>query len=213
MKRSLIPVLLALFVLSPAGGHAEERTSVKGAYLFINDLGRWAVAVMQSDSLSRADRDTLLGRLLLARMDFEDLAGESLGDHAKQTNGAEIAKFTELYAAHIIDKSLDQFADLPIEGFKAVKLLGERDGDVTVMTQIAKTGGDMMRVGWRVRARDDVFKIVDVLFKGVYSMRAHFRNQYEKKLAQGGVAGLIDRLEHQTDGSPTVAMVRQARGQ
>ncbi len=213
VKRCLIVLAVAFLLLRPlaAAAAANQPTSAQGAYLFINDLGRWAVAVMQSENLSQSDRNTLLGELLVQRMDFDSLARISLGSYARQATGKEFSEFSNFFAAHFIDQALMKFADLPIHGFAAVKLLRQVDGDVVVVTKILKSKGKPMIAGWRVRARDGAYRIVDVLVEGGNSMGLHFRNQYQPRLERQGVGGLIDRLRRLTNGSPTVALVTQAR--
>lgn len=213
IRRCLFVLALAFLVLRPVAASAETPTPAKGAYLFINDLGRWAVAVMQSENLSQSDRNTLLGQLLVQRMDFDGLAEFSLGTHARHANEQQFREFADYFAAHFIDQALIRFADLPIKGFSAVKLFRQNDGDVVVVTKIMKNEGQPIVAGWRVRARDGVYRIIDVLVEGGNSMGLHFRNQYVSRLEKEGIGGLIDRLRRLTNGSPTVALVHQARGQ
>ncbi len=210
MTRILFVLGLIFLALKPLAA-AEPPTPAKGAYLFINDLGRWAVAVMQSQDLTQSDRMTLLGQLLVQRIDFDVLARHSLGTHAAEASASEFRAFADYFAAHFIDQALRRFADLPIQGFAIQKLLRQNDGDVVVVTKIVKSEGHPMVTGWRVRAMDGAYRIVDILIEGGNSMRLHFRNQYEARLDRRGIDGLIGRLRGLTNGSPTVALVSRAR--
>ncbi|MFQ5955116.1 MAG: phospholipid-binding protein MlaC [Kiloniellales bacterium] len=211
MTRYFIALATAFLLLAPAAA-ANQQTSAKGAYVFVTDLGRWAVAVMQSDRLSQSGRHALLGKLLMQRMDFDTLARHSLGSFAGQASEQEFEEFTNYFAAHFIDLALDRFADMPIVGFAAVKLLRQGDGDVVVVTRIVKDERKPLVAGWRVRARDGEYRIVDVLVEGGNSLALHFRNQYEPELTKHGIRSLIGRLRRLTTGSPTVTLVHQSRG-
>ena len=123
----------------------------------------------------------------------------------------EFEEFASYFAAHFIDLALRRFADAPIVGFATVKLLRQSDGDVVVVTRIVKDAREPMVAGWRVRAKDGQYRIVDVLVEGGNSLALHFRNQYEAELTKHGIRSLIDRLRRLTAGSPTVALVHQAR--
>ncbi len=210
MTRYLIALVTAFLLLAPPAA-ANPQTPAKGAYLFVNDLGRWAVAVMQSDQLNDSGRHALLGKLLVQRLDFDSLARDSLGSYAKQASAQEFEEFAGYFAAHFIDLALSRFADVPIVGFATVKLLRQNDGDVVVVTRIVKDQRDPMVAGWRVRAKDGQYRIVDVLVEGGNSLALHFRNQYEAELTKHGIRSLTSRLRRLTAGSPTVALVHQAR--
>ena len=65
---------------------------------------------------------------------------------------------------------------------------------------MAPRGGQPIQVVWRVRAKDDRWRIIDASVEGV-SMVVTWRNEFAAVIAQDGLNGLIDRLERTAQAS------------
>lgn len=207
VKRCLLALALAAGVSAAAAASAEDDAVVTGARDFVTDIGDRTVAVLTATSISGEELKVSLGKLLIEGVDFELLGRFALGRQGRRAKGGLFDEYVQLFTAHIIDLAAERFAELGVQSYSITKARRMPDGDVIVSTDIHRTAGDPFEAGWRVRLRDERYRINDMLVEG-YSVGIHFRNSFER-LIDGGLDGIVRKLRSQTSGSAALTLAKQ----
>jgi phospholipid transport system substrate-binding protein len=98
------------------------------------------------------------------------------------------------YLSRFYGSRLVDYADEKVE-VKGARL--EKRGDVTVMTQIIGGDVDGIEMNYRVRNRNDNWKVIDVTIEGVSTV-SNFRAQFREIISQGGPEELLKTLRDKT---------------
>lgn len=207
MKRCLLALVLAAALTTPAGASAEEDSVVAGAREFVAGIGDRTIAVLTAPSISKDEIKIGLGELLLEGVNFELLGRFALGRRGRRASGSRFEEYVQLFAAHIIDMAAERFAELGVKSYSITKARKMPNGDVIVSTEIYRESGEPFEAGWRVRLRDDRYRINDMLVEG-YSVGIHFRNSFER-LIDGSLGGIVRKLRNKTAGSPALELAKQ----
>ncbi len=207
MKRCLLALVLAAALTAATGASAEEDSFVNGAREFVTDIGDRTIGVLTANSSSEEEIKIALGELLLEAVNFELLGRFALGRRGRRAKGSRFEEYVQLFAAHIIDMAAERWAELGVQSYGITKARKMPNGDVIISTEIYSESGDPFEAGWRVRLRDDRYRINDMLVEG-YSVGIHFRNSFER-LIDGGLDGIVRKLRSQTSGSPALTLAKQ----
>ncbi len=87
-------------------------------------------------------------------------------------------------------RSLRDYRDQKVEIGEARE---ERNGDVTVRTEIIGASAQPVQVAYRLRERDDRWFVIDVVIEGV-SLIQNFRTQTQEIISRDGADHLIEVL-------------------
>ena len=207
MKRCLLALVLAAALTAAAGASAEEDGVVAGAREFVAGIGDRTIEVLTAPSTTEDEIKIGLGELLLEGVNFELLGRFALGRRGRRAKGSRFEEYVQLFAAHIIDLAAERFAELGVQSYSITKARKMPNGDVIVSTEISRESGDPFEAGWRVRLRDDRYRINDMLVEG-YSVGIHFRNSFER-LNDGSLGGIVRKLRSKTSGSPALELAKQ----
>ena len=207
MKRCLLALVLAVALTATAGASAEEDSVIAGAREFVAGIGDRTIEVLTAPSITEDEIKIGLGELLLEGVNFELLGRFALGRRGRRAKGSRFEEYVQLFAAHIIDLAAERFAELGVQGYNITKARKMPNGDVIVSTEIYRESGEPFEAGWRVRLRDNRYRINDMLVEG-YSVGIHFRNSFER-LIDGGLDGIVRKLRSKTSGSAALRLAKQ----
>ena len=207
MKRCLLALVLAVALTATAGASAEEDSVIAGAREFVAGIGDRTIEVLTAPSITEDEIKIGLGELLLEGVNFELLGRFALGRRGRRAKGSRFEEYVQLFAAHIIDLAAERFAELGVQGYSITKARKMPNGDVIVSTEIYRESGEPFEAGWRVRLRDNRYRINDMLVEG-YSVGIHFRNSFER-LNDGSLGGIVRKLRSKTSGSPALELAKQ----
>ena len=185
----------------------EAARVVDGARDFVADIGDRTIAVLTNTSNSEEEIKIALGELFLEAVNFELLGRFALGRKGRRAKGRRFEEYVQLFAAHIIDVAAERFSEMQVQGYTITRARKMPNGDVIVNTEISRESGDPFEAGWRVRLRDDRYRINDLLVEG-YSVGIHFRNSFER-LIDGGLDGIVRKLRSKTSGSAALRLAKQ----
>ena len=73
----------------------------------------------------------------------------------------------------------------------------EPRGDVTLMTVIVGGAANGIDMNYRMRNRDDRWKVIDVVIEGI-SLVSNFRTQFKDIIGRDGPDGLLEKLRDKT---------------
>jgi len=188
--------VFSLFVLGspPSSASAQVKDS---AQTFVEGLADEAVQALTAEGVSREDRIIRFRELLNANFDVELIGKWVLGGrYWKKASDAEKKDYLSLFEDYIVVTYVERFDQYSGEKLNVIKSVADPGKDALVFSEINRpTGGEAIRVNWRVRAKSDVYKIIDVYVEGI-SMSQTQRKEFSSVLrSRGGtVTGLNDVL-------------------
>lgn len=174
--------------------HAETT-----AQTFIEGLSEEAVKALTADGVSREDRIVRFTELLNHNFDVETIGKWVLGRYWRTASDAEKAEYLKLFEQYVVITYVERFNQYSGEKLKVIKSVSEPGEDSLVYSEIQRpTGGEPIRVDWRVRAEADIYKIIDVYVEGI-SMSQTQRKEFSSVIRSNGgtVEGLLTALRTQ----------------
>ncbi len=197
-------VIVAGLTAAPVATDALA-VSPDAASAYVEAMAGRALAALQSED----ERMARFGRLMIESVDFETISKGALGRRGKRVPEDKLNELARLLAADIVNKASDRLRDAEVTGFTVGNARLMPDQDVMVKAVIEISGKDPIKTGWRVAARGDGLKIVDIKMQG-YSLRIHYMNMFKRKFGFGGLDGLIKGLRKRVAGTPGMAWVQEA---
>ena len=158
---SLFVFVMAIWV-SPVFANAAATEDAK-AQVFIEGLAEDAVQALTAEGISRADRIEKFRSLLKQNFDVPVIGKWVLGRYWRTASDEQKAEYLKLFEDYIVITYVERFDQYSGEQIKVVKTVSDPGKDALVYSEIQRpTGGDPIRVAWRVRSDADIYKIIDV---------------------------------------------------
>ena len=202
MTRSFVFATLFVLTFAVLGAPASAATSQtedvvhSSAQSFIEGLADQAVQALTAEGVSRADRQSRFRELLNANFDVNLIGKWVLGRYWRVATDEEKAEYLKLFEDYIVVTYVERFDQYKGERLNVIKSAAEAGKDALVYSNINRpTGGDPIRVDWRVRSHSDVYRIIDVYVEGI-SMSQTQRKEFASVIRSSGgkISGLIDVL-------------------
>ena len=184
-------VLLTLAYVSPAqAANAED---------FVRNIGVKAFGSLSEAGLSQDERTQRFRKLLNEAFDLPRIARFTLGRYWRTASDEQKAEFLTLFEKFVIQAYSTRFQDL---SGKKLNVLTAREisaSQALVLSEIQIPGKPSVKINWRIRSKDDVHKVVDVMVEGI-SMSVTQRDEFAAVIRQTGgqVRGLIKALRRKT---------------
>ena len=175
------------FALVATPSYAEDAKEV------VENTVAEVLAVLQRTNLPVVERRTEIENIAYARFDFDTMGKLVLARNWKKFDDAQRDSFIDEFKRH-----LSRSYSVRIERYEQeqVDITGERQekrGDVTVLTVIRGGQFEGAEVNYRMRNRDDAWRVIDVIIEGV-SLVSNFRSQFKDIVFKEGPDGLIAQL-------------------
>jgi phospholipid transport system substrate-binding protein len=137
---------------------------------------------------------TLVDELIFPHFDFVRISQWVLGKHWQKASPEQKARFIEEFRKLLIRTyalALLEYADRTI---KYLPVRAEPNSKtVTVKTEVEQAGGAPIPISYRLRMKDDGWKVYDVSVDGV-SLVSTYRSTFASEIRQGGLDALIKNL-------------------
>jgi len=191
--------LAALFVLalgiwvSPASAVADADSDAS-AQAFIESLAEQAVHSLTLKDVEYDERLARFRELFNANFDVPVIGKWVLGRYWRKASDVEKEEYLRLFEHYVAITYVQRFDQYSGESINVVKSVSEPGKDSLVFSEIHRpTGGEPIRVNWRVRSKSDIYKIIDVYVEGI-SMSQTQRKEFTSVIrTKGGkVEGLLD---------------------
>lgn len=138
---------------------------------------------------------SLVDDILVPHFDFDKITqvavGKSWGQATPQQQQTLIREFREIlirtYAKSLLNYSGQDIRYLPEKP-------GRQPSTVTVSTEVREAGAQAVPVDYRLYQKGGAWKVYDVIIDRV-SLVANYRSSFAAQIRQGGIDGLIRRLE------------------
>ncbi len=160
------------------------------------------IAVLAQQDLASEEKRRRVEEIVYAHVDFETLSRLVLARNWSRFSPAQQKEFVAEFKRHLsltYGNRLDSYKN------ERVVVVGSREesqGDWTVKTKIVRGGGDDILVDYRLRSRDDQWRIIDMIIEGI-SLVANFRSQFQEIMTSGGPERVLSLLrEKNAAGQP-----------
>lgn len=192
MAAAFLMLILAAYAASPA--QADGRATA--AELFIDDLARNGVAMLDARAYTDAEREFEFRRLIRERFALETIGQFVAGRHWRSMSDGQRAEFQELFSEWLLTsygRRLGGYSGQTMKIIDSVEL-DNRARDIVVRTHVTHPDGQLpVAAAWRIRGFGGELKIIDVIIEGV-SMAAAQRAEYDAMIRKVGVEGLLNNL-------------------
>ncbi len=186
-------LVLASWLATPLGeAHALEARQV------VQQATDEILAVLRNHELTDSAKRTRIEEIAYANFDFERMAKLALARSYKKLDETQRLEFQQEFRRHLAltyGRSIETYSDEDIE-------IGSprthKNGDETVAGKVVGGKNDGATLAWRMRRRDETWKVIDVVIEGV-SMIANFRAQVQDIVKRKGPAALIEQLREKNN--------------
>lgn len=136
----------------------------------------------------------LVGEILVPHFDFEGITQSAVGRYWGEATLAQrktlTVAFQELlvrtYAKALLRYTGQEIRFLPVRP-------GSDADSVTVSSQVIQAGAPPLAIDYKLHLKSGAWKINDVAVDGV-SLMTNYRSDFAAKIRQGGIDGLVQRL-------------------
>jgi phospholipid transport system substrate-binding protein len=137
----------------------------------------------------------LVDDIILPNLDFVAMSKLALGKNWNQATPQQQTQFTNAFKTMLIrtySKSLTEYAGQKIE---FLPYRPPVDGKMTteVGSRIVPTNGPAIPIDYRLRLKDDAWKVYDITIDGI-SLVTNYRNSFAGDIRAVGMDGLIEKL-------------------
>jgi phospholipid transport system substrate-binding protein len=156
-----------------------------------------AVLKEKGDQL-KEDPDLVYGLVheyILPHLDEVTIAKLALGKNWRIATREQKLEFINEFRDLLIrtyGKSLSEFSDQQINYFPVRMEKGE--DKVVVKSEVIQPGGPPIPVAYRMRIKDDAWKVYDLSIDGV-SLVTSYRGTFDQEVRKGGIEGLLKYLK------------------
>lgn len=166
---------------------------------FVKNMGDKAFASLSEEGLSPEQRTERFRGLLNEAFDLPRIARFTLGRYWRTATDEEKTEFVELFEKFVIQAYSNRFRDMSGQRLNVINAREVSASQALVLSEIEIPGKAPVKINWRVRSKDDVHKIVDVMVQGI-SMSVTQRDEFAAVIRQTGgkVGGLIKALRRKT---------------
>jgi phospholipid transport system substrate-binding protein len=137
----------------------------------------------------------LVHEYILPHLDEVTIAKLALGKNWRAASREQKIEFINEFRNLLIrtyGKSLSEFSDQEINYFPV--RLEEGDEKVVVKSEVLQPGGPSIPVSYRMRIKDDAWKVYDLSIDGV-SLVTSYRGTFDQEVRKGGIEGLLKYLK------------------
>ena len=137
----------------------------------------------------------LVHEYILPHLDEVTIAKLALGKNWRAASREQKVEFINEFRNLLIrtyGKSLSEFSDQEINYFPVKMKEGEKK--VVVKSEVIQPGGPSIPVAYRMRIKDDAWKVYDLSIDGV-SLVTSYRGTFDQEVRKGGIEGLLKYLK------------------
>jgi phospholipid transport system substrate-binding protein len=159
----------------------------------VSDTLDGVLEILNEPGLESAERRGRIQALAFEVFDFETMGKLSLARNWKKLSAEQRVEFIDEFKSHLArnyGSRLNRYqqTDVAVVGDRV-----EPRGDVTILTRVVGGQFDGVEMNYRMRERNDVWKVIDVVIEGV-SLIGNFRSQFSEVMSRGGAEELLRQL-------------------
>ena len=148
--------------------HAFAGELGDGAELFIRGMADTAIVRLTEPEISRDERKDRMRALMVEYFFVPGIAQWVLGRFWRKVSKEERDEYLALFEDLLVETYVDRFATYNGETLQITKTDVRDKKDAIVSSKISRPEiGQAIQVDWRVRAKGDVYKIIDIMVEGI----------------------------------------------
>lgn len=193
-RRTFAAALVVALLVGAIGGQRAQ-ASDDPAYLFIEDLGGQAVAVLRDKANSSfEEREAAFRALMVRGFDIPTVGRFVLGRHWKAATKEQRKAYMGVFLDFIVRVYTSRFDSYGGEEFVVRSVIADESGDKIVHTQVLRPSGDQpVNVDFRVREKKGKLKVIDAIVEGISMLHTH-RVEFTSVINRKGIEGLLGDL-------------------
>lgn len=188
--------VVVVFVAVVGFGHTGS-ASVNGATQFIHTLGNQAITTLRATNLTLEQREAHFRGLLAQSFDLRFIGRFVLGKHWRSATADQKNDYLGLFSKYILQTYSSRFGGYSGQSLTVVGARQASEKDIVVQTQIDRPSGSPILAEWRVRAKGEQYRIIDIAVEGV-SMAVTQRSEFGAVVQRNGIPGLLALLRART---------------
>ena len=194
-RRIFTAAVIGLAVLLSATGGPRAASCEDPALTFIQSLGDQAVASLRDNVDSPfEEREAAFREVMVRGFDIPIVGRFVLGRHWRTATKEQRREYMAIFVDFIVRVYASRFDSYGGELFTARSVIDDESGDKIVRAQIVRpSGGDPIGVDFRVRMRDEGYKVIDVSVEGISMLHTH-RVEFASVVNRKGIDGLLSDL-------------------
>ena len=207
LRNMLLPLGACLHIALAGAQSAQPVQPVQAAQLGPEALVRQITddvmnAILKDKALQAGDKEKALAlaeEKILPHVDFRAMTQLALGRNWAKATPAQQEQVVKGFRSMLIRTYSNA-----IGAYKGQKMqvkptrMSPGDTDVTVRNSYLSPGRPAVQVDYRMEKQPDGWKIYDIVFDGV-SLVATYRSEFAQQVRNGGIEGLIARLDRKND--------------
>ena len=202
IRRPAVAILASVLLAALSGGQARAQAA-QGAGGFLTELTDRAVDQLSEPGLSDDEQERRFRSLLGEGFDIPAIGRFVLGRYWRRASEEERAAFLATFEDLIVHRFLPLFAEYSGDKISVGVARPFRNNPdfINVSSKLIRDEGEPIRIDWRVRRRDDGYRIVDIVAEGI-SIAVTLRSEYTSVLKQNGgdVGALVRKLSAMIEG-------------
>ncbi|MGA7984566.1 MAG: ABC transporter substrate-binding protein [Burkholderiales bacterium] len=159
-------------------------------------------AILKDKALQAGDKQKALAlaeQKILPHIDFRAMTQLALGRNWSKASPAQREQVVSGFRNMLIRTYSNAIGTYQGQKMKVKPTrMDPGDTDVTVRNSYLSPGRPAVQVDYRMEKTPDGWKIYDIVFDGV-SLVATYRSEFAQQVRDGGIEGLIARLEQKSD--------------
>ena len=202
-RRGILAALsgLAIFVAAtlPVGGVLAAELEGR-AEQFIRSLSDQAIESLTGKDAPREQRIKRFRKMFNDHFAVRSIGRFVLGRHWRKATDEEKKEYMVLFEDLMVVSYVDRFQRYAGENLNITKSQAEKPNTATVFSEISRANAARpVQVLWRVGARGETIKILDVVVEGA-SMSLTLRSDFGSIIRQKGgrISGLLEELRVKT---------------
>lgn len=212
MAMAFIAAISILFLTTNANAQTnieKAQDDPEGALIFVDILANKAIEVLDDITLNQDERDVAFKELLREGFDLDYIGKLTLGRHWRTANPEQKQEFQELFPEYVLSIYSDRLRERGDEVFEVINTVPAGKKDVYVRSEIIRPGAEPLLADWRVRYKNEAFKIVDLKIEGI-SMVLTQRDEFSSIINQDKFDGLLEDIRGKINGNDVAGDAKEA---
>ncbi len=165
----------------------------QGAIKFVEEIGNQAIKILKIPVDDRKKRNDEFRILLKEKFDIATISKVILGKNiANSSSKQDLSTFNLTLEDHIVKVYTSQLGVYKGQTFNIQDTV-IKNKDAFVYTSIDTGVTPSIRIVWRIREKNNIYKVIDIAVEGVSLLRTK-RADFKVLLDTVGLKGLIEKL-------------------
>ncbi len=156
-----------------------------GAKNFVDKLAQDGIGFLTDESLGEEERKSQFRKFLIKNFDMKAIGRFALGRYWRASSDKEQKEYLDLFQDMIVDVYSKRFSEYDGQKLDVQSVRPEGKSDSIVTSVIIPNSGPKVRVDWRVRYKNNQYRVIDIIVEGV-SMALTQRSDFASVIQRGG---------------------------